>query len=343
MANPVSGDIAAELPCHICGYDLRAHPKDGKCPECETSVAESRRLAAIPRRPAWRDTDPRWRRRILAGTWVLLLVPLLEVLKTFGWAARIPAPAVLDLRGANGTLDQTFLCHPGVYEPLVFCIGVVLLFARERGRLPHRLDWTRRWGVGCSYVVSLLAAAKVLFIPALVLLGVSAVFMSMPLGNQPGVTRLFATVSWAYVRYGPQPSIAGEVALAMFSSVAVLLACVPLFHALRSTGLPRRAAILLLAPLALFSLTHLAQVGRYCVDRSSAAMADADRYAVYFWPDPLVRLLASLAAGGNVSGSVLSPRLIVEVAKWCIVAGIAVWLSAAQLAVWWQRKKPGAA
>ena len=75
MAPDVTG-TSADLPCHRCGYDLRAHPPDGQCPECGASVAESRRLAAIPLRPAWRDSDPRWRRRILAGAWVLVLLPL---------------------------------------------------------------------------------------------------------------------------------------------------------------------------------------------------------------------------------------------------------------------------
>jgi len=38
-------EISSELPCHACGYDLRAHPLDGVCPECGASVAEARRVA----------------------------------------------------------------------------------------------------------------------------------------------------------------------------------------------------------------------------------------------------------------------------------------------------------
>src|SRR3954451_20553140 len=85
---------SADHPCHACGYDLRAHPPDGQCPECGASVAESRRLASIPRRPAWRDADPRWRRRIVAGAWLLVLLPLLNVLQTFKWASAVPVPPV---------------------------------------------------------------------------------------------------------------------------------------------------------------------------------------------------------------------------------------------------------
>src|SRR5688572_8914546 len=160
-------------PCHVCGYDLRAHPQDGKCPECGESVEQSRRLAAIPRRPAWRDSDPRWRRRILAGAWLLVLVPLMDALKIFEWASSVPVPSPFDARIAPGTLDQSLLCD-WVYQPVVFCIGVVLLFAKERGRRPAPLDWTRRWGVLCSYVVLLLSATQILFIGALVLVGISA-------------------------------------------------------------------------------------------------------------------------------------------------------------------------
>src|SRR5258708_39251522 len=89
-----------------------------------------------------------------------------------------------------------------VYPLLVFCIGVVLLFSKERGRRGDRLDWTRRWGVLCSYVVLLLSAAQVLFIAALVLAGVTALFLSMPLKYQPPVTPLFVQLSTAYPRYG---------------------------------------------------------------------------------------------------------------------------------------------
>src|SRR6476619_8383546 len=92
-------NTATELPCHGCGYDLRAHPPDGKCPECGASVAEARRVAAIPRRPAWRESDPRWRRRMLAGAWVLVFLPLMDTLMASGWASKIPVPTVFDYRG----------------------------------------------------------------------------------------------------------------------------------------------------------------------------------------------------------------------------------------------------
>ena len=335
-----TAETSAQLPCHLCGYDLRAHPLDAKCPECGASVAESRRLAAIPRRPDWRDSDPRWRRRMLAGAWMLVLLPLMDALHAFGWASSMPVPNVWGY-GAVRTLDDTFLCDPGghlsVYPPLVFCIGVVLLFSKERGRRRARLDWTRRWGVLCSYVVLLLSAAPVLFLSAYVLVGIAAIFQSMPLKYQPPVTRLFVEVSAGYLRYGPYPKPIVSVVLVAFSSVAILLACIGLFDALRSSG-SKRAAAILLAPLALFSLMHLAQVGRYCLGFSGATSADFFNYEVYFRPQVLEGM-AGVPFMPRASGS----EIFVEAAKWCIVLGIAVWLSIAQLAAWRRRKKTSAA
>jgi hypothetical protein len=329
---------SAELPCHGCGYDLRAHPEEGKCPECGASVAESQRLAAIPRRPAWRDSDPRWRRRMLAGTWILVLVPLLEVLQAFGWASRVPS--VFDFRGTIRTLDETLVCFPGVYEPLVFCIGVVLLFSKERDRRGNRLDWTRPWGVLSSYVVFLLSAVQVLFIAALVLAGIAALFLSIALKYQPGVTQLFVNVSWAYLRYGAYPKDVSVVVLVAFSSIAILLACIRLFEALRSSA-PKWVAAILLAPLALFALMHLAQVTSYGLGFSRMTPLDVFSLGVYFRPQLLVRHIAGVPMTWMAPDWTLG-AMLVEGAKWCIILGIAVWLSISQLAAWWRGKKASA-
>src|SRR5690348_10128355 len=120
-------ETSADLRCHRCGYDLRAHPEDAKCPECGESVAESRRLALIPRRPARRASDPRWRRRLLAGAWVLALMPIIDVLQGLGWASDMPVPSLFP--PAVGTLGHTFLYGSRTDQPLLFCIGVVLLFS----------------------------------------------------------------------------------------------------------------------------------------------------------------------------------------------------------------------
>ena len=319
--------MSVDLPCHVCGYDLRAHPQDGTCPECGASVAESRRLAGIPRRPAWRDSDPRWRRRMLAGIWLLVLLPLMDALKQFGWASRVPVPNPFGFPGTVRTLDETFLSNMGVYQAVVFSVGVALLFSKERGRRRGRLDWTRRWGVLCSYVTCLLSAANVVIISALVVVGIGAVFLSMPLKNQPAVTQLLVNVGAACLLYGPHPKEIAAVVLVAFSSAAVLLACVPLFDALRSTG-PKRAAAMLLAPLPLLSLLHLAQAAQYAVGFSNVTTREVFHYGLYFSPALLVNGVTELPAG--LGGS--AANFFVEAGKWCVVLTIAVWLSIARFA-----------
>jgi hypothetical protein len=258
-------------------------------------------------------------------------------LQVSGWASSVPVPDVFDSRGTVRTLDDTLLCYPGVYQPLIFCIGVVLLFAKERGRRRGRLDWTRRWGVLCSYVALLLSVAQILYLCAMVMTGIAAVFLARPPEYQPPVTQLFVDVSTAYLRYGPQPKDVSGVVLVAFSSIAVLLACLPLFDALRSSG-PKRLAAVVLAPLALFALMYLAQAGRYFVAWGFAPVADLLPYGVYFRPELFVRRIAGLPAGPGVSGPVSAG----EAAKWCIVLAIAVWLSIARLPAWWQREKTSA-
>src|SRR5688572_6981600 len=105
MTSHTAADTSADLACHRCGYDLRAHPPDGYCPECAASVAESRQWAAIPRRPLWRDSDGRWRRRMLAGVWILVLLPLVDALRSLDWHSRVPVPSLFPFPGTVHTLD----------------------------------------------------------------------------------------------------------------------------------------------------------------------------------------------------------------------------------------------
>jgi hypothetical protein len=315
-----------DLDCHRCGYNLRTLPPDGICPECEASVAESRRVAEVPLRPAWRDSDARWRRRVLAGVWALVLLPLMDALRMFGWASSVPVPSFFG-PGDILTLDHTLASDPRVYPPLAFCIGMVLLFARERGRRRARLDWTRRWGVICTYITLLLSITHFLFIAALVLTGIAAIFLSIRSNYQPGVTQLFANVGRAYLRYGPDQTVNSVVVLGAFASAAVLLACVPLFDALRSSG-SKRAAAIHLTPLAFFGLTHFAQAAGHLLRARSVTPIDADLLMTFFRPTLLVGYIAR-PAGGIGSGVTLG-QFVVEAAKWCSVFAIALWLSVAQ-------------
>jgi hypothetical protein len=285
-------------------------------------------VAQIPRRPAWRNSDPRWRRRILAGVWILALLPSLDVMQSFGWTSGIPVPRVFSY--AVRTLDETLFCQMRVDQPLLFCVGVVLLFSKERGPHLRPPEWTRRWGILCTYVTLLIWSAQLLFLAALVSVGISAVFLSIPLKYQPAVTRVFVEVSTAYLRHGLSPKPIAEAVLVASSSAAILLACVPLFNALRSSASTRVGAILV-APLALFALVHLGQAGLACVHPSRVIPASVTRYQLYFRPDTFVAGIAALYSRQGLSGSELI-ALMVELAKWCTIVAIAIWLTLARFA-----------
>jgi hypothetical protein len=323
-------DLSSAIPCHRCGYDVRAQPADGRCPECEASVAESRRLAPIPRRPAWRDSDPRWRRRMLAGAWVLVLVPLLPVLQALQWSQRIPVPIFSDVQRGQSLEDSLIVIF---YRYLMFCVGIVLLFSRERNRRSDRFDWTRRWGVVSSYGVLLLGIANYALLFGLVIVGIGALFVAMPLAYQPSVTPVFVKVGTTILYHGPHATFLSQAALAAFSATGVLLACVPLFNALRSSG-PRILALILLAPLA---LNAALQAGCAVLFAGPSPFAVPQRLLpfgtnwieyrlFYFYSDPLARAIADFA-GQSVDGEFLA-----EAGKWLACLGIAIWLSIAQIA-----------
>jgi hypothetical protein len=335
-----TAETATDVPCHRCGYDLRAHPHDGKCPECETSVAESLRFAAIPLRPAWRDSDRRWRRRMLAGAWILVLLPLMDLLRALDWASSSPVPRIIGANDPLRMLDDTFVFWPGVFNPLIFCVGIVMLFSKERGRRSDRLDWTRRWGVLCSYVTLLLSAAPVLYISALVAVGISGLFLWMPPRYQPGITDWLVRASTTYLRYGPQPRDVAGLVLVAFSSLTLLLACAPLSTALRSTGAKHLAAVLL-PPLALFALIQLAQAARYGFGFSTMASADFLNYGVYFRPELVLYHIHDPSGVTSLAAPELS-AFLAEAAKWCLALAIALRLSVAQLAARRRNDKPSA-
>jgi hypothetical protein len=255
----------------------------------------------------------------------------MDVLTTFGWASAVPVPRVLDARAAVNTLDETLFCSPGVYLPSVFCAGVVLLFANERGRRPGRLDWTRRWGILSTYVVFLLSAAQFLFLVALVMTGIAALAQSIALKYQPAATPLLVRVSTTYLYYGPCPMERAAAVRAAFSSAAVLLACVPLLGALRSSG-PKRLAVVLVAPLALCALAYLVQAGRYGLGFARTNPWDTTLPGGFFWPTPLVGRVAN--AFGFHEFAATPGVVFVEAVKWCTVLAIAMWLTLAQLATW---------
>jgi hypothetical protein len=328
LSSPV--EISSSVECHVCGYDVRAQPVDGVCPECRASVAESRKQAAIPRRPAWRDSDRRWRRRMVAGAWCLVFVPLMDALKAWEWDSKIPVPNVFGFPGTVETLGNTFLADSNVFPPLMFFIGITLLFSRERGRRRGPLDWTRRWGIVGSMIILLLSAASLLFITALVMAGIGALFQGLPPKYQPALTQWFVDLSTFYLWYGPQTGTASAVVEVVAASLVVMLACIALFDALRSSG-SKRAALILLSPLAILGVLHVVQLGRSFLAAPGTFPTSVYGFGLYFRPQMLVRddaLFSSLNLGSPVP---FVSGFVVELVKWLTMVVIALWLSVAQI------------
>lgn len=327
--------IASALPCASCGYDLRATPREGICPECATPVQKAIELAAIPVRPAWRDSDPRWRRRMLAGAWVMVLIPLVAVLQwlRLDQVIRVPMTAYT----GDLLLQDSFVTI--VYTELVFCIGVALFFAGERGRRPHWLDRTKRWGVFVTCLVLLLTFANLSLIISLVMIGISASFMSLPVGNQPAITPLFTELGAALARYGPHGTDESYVAESALSALGVLLACVPVYQALRCTG-ARSLAWILVVPLAATALVHIGYCALWFLEFALPRASEPP--AFFFQPGNLTSSLAQLSSGVNGRYGLLL-NVAHEGLKWLPFVGIALWFSLAQVRVWRRAPTSGTA
>ena len=324
-------NVESELPCATCGYDLRMQPREGICPECATPVQKAVELAAIPLRPTWRDSDPRWRRRMVAGAWVLVLVPLVAALDWFDLAARLRVPGPYTPKLA---IAETYAAWIWVY--VVFCVGVVLFFAKERGRRPHPLDWTRRWGVFFSYIVLVLGVAYFGPVSALVAIGISASHMTLPIQNQPPWTELLIQLGTGYIHYGPDAGNALLMVLPVFSGGVVLLACVPLLEALRRSG-SATWGLALLAPLALICLLHFARAIAYWL--APALVRSTPPPPFFFDPSTLMSAFSDLAAGTG-GGIWVSFTRTSETAKWLVFGVTAVWLSLAQVRAWGKKPAP---
>jgi hypothetical protein len=259
---------------------------------------------------------------MLAGVWVLVLMPALAVLKTVGWTAETPAPTFFAVQ-AGQSFEKSFLSY--VYVYLTFCMGVVLLFAKEQHRQHAAFDWTRRWGVISSYGVLVLGFVQIAFIPALVILGIAALLQSLPRSQQPAVTDWFVTLSTRYIWHGPHPSTLSQASLTGFSAIVVLLACVPLFNAMRSSG-PRVLALALLVPLALAAAMQFAYAGVSAVAPNAIKETSIYGYSYYL-------NVAMLGAGfERASGLAQGREFIGEAIKWLALLAIAIWLTIAQIA-----------
>lgn len=322
----------AELFCHRCGYDLRVQPVDGVCPECATPVADSVRVGQLPRRPAWRHSDPRWRRRLLIGLWLLVLLPVFRMVPL-----EIPIPTVFDYRGVVQTLADTEF--PRIAADILFCVGIVLLFSQERFRRPHLLDRTRSIGVIGAYAVTLLVFSGILFIWALVAVGIGALFVSMPLKYQPSITPLWNEVWPIVLRHGPHPGARAALGSMLIASTLVLLACVPVYLALRSTGL-RILAYVIVAP------TFTIALGQAAAAALTLTKVHAFELVLswhYYDPVQVADTLSAFISGDDSQAEFAallrqfgnsSTNYTLELTKWLSLLVLTLWLTAAQFRTW---------
>ena len=275
---------------------------------------------------------------MLAGAWVLAMIPLFQVLRQLGVA--YPLPALPGLRHAIETFDDTYLA---MVDPLpTFCIGAVLLFSRERGRRDGRLDWTRRWGVVSSYLMVLLGVIGFGPVTALVAVGIAALFYSLPIQYQPAIGPVLANAGAAYIYYVPFGTDAAYFVLGATSAAVMLLACVPLYDALRSSG-PRWLAIALLTPLGAAAAVQVFVAVASCFISGPTPWFDAPLFAQFFFKPAVVAALVA-----RDSPPWLAPRLpadlgAYEFVKWLVCLLAAVWLTTAQLAALRSRRPRGGA
>jgi hypothetical protein len=319
-----------DLNCHVCGYDLRAHSEAAVCPECGTAVSKSREVAAVPIRPAWRDSDPRWRRRMLLGVWLIVLMPTMRVLHEFGITDHIPVPSVL---GPVRSLNDTYFGDGGVFDLVAFSVGIALLFSPERGRRRTWLDGTYRWGVLGCYLVMLLGVLSEMTMIALVAGGSAARFMSIPTQFQPDMTGLLATLSSSYLRFAPMPDDRGHMVLVTCSRVVILLACVPVVAALRSAG-ARFWAYVIVAPILGLAVAQLVLVIMAVMSVVVTPAMVLNRAPLFFDSGVFASGLEQIFRPPFsliVFPSGDAPYFYLEAIKWGTFLVIAVWLTIAQI------------
>ncbi len=156
------------------------------------------------------------------GLWVLLLIPL----PAFLYELRLPYEqnAPYSIRDAVRDWNQTYAAM--IYPTLAFVIGSVLLFARERGTRPRKLDRVRRWAVLASYLALLLGLASVAGVTFMVLSGIDGML------NPPGSIE-FRRFAWGPGRLWSERAwyASGFMGVAIMTVAGIIL-----YDALRRAG-----------------------------------------------------------------------------------------------------------
>ncbi len=348
ISPPVS---AATFRCVACDYDLRSQPPGGVCPECATPVAESARIAALPDRPDWADSDPRWRRRLIAGLWVLAFLPVPGLLHMATPAYDPFAPYGFWDAYRDYYVDSLLSMTA---PTLLFCVGAVLLFSRERGCRPRRLDAVRRHGALLPWLVLATWIAGSAGIGLLVWAGIDQML------NPPGDAEFIGFARYYTLTWGERFYVAWQ-ALAL---ATVVLAGLILWDALKRSGAAGLARVVVVVGLAVVGIraiiTLFYVLGARWAEDASRGEPFLDPYML---ARDLVDLLVRMTRGGSyVNGynsyvplepfppisdvgfwSVYLLRWPLEAVTWLLIVLIAVRLTAVQARAWVRRRAVGGA
>lgn len=151
MNNPINvselpavpaGQVADDIPCIHCNYNLRTLHLDAVCPECGSPVSLTVRADLL------RFSNPQWVERLARGTrWILNSICLAGIVTLFV-AAVMLVSINRDIPSISLWLRSATLCLGILIVP-----GCLQITASEPGRQTDRLQSFARWSARLGVIV----------------------------------------------------------------------------------------------------------------------------------------------------------------------------------------------